>query len=117
VLQQLSPETWLRKAKRARRDWVLLAESIPRTFHTLLEQLQSGHFTVRMKDPPLEASVNRMVYGLCTSALLIASAMLWVHKVPPTLRGVSLLGASGYLLAAFLAIRVLWLIRWEKHKD
>jgi ubiquinone biosynthesis protein len=116
ILQQLSPETWLRKGKRLRRDLERLAESIPRGLNTLLEQLQSGHFAVRIKHPPLERSVNRMVYGLCTSALLLASALLWINKVPPTIRGVSILGVSGYLFAAFLAARVLWLIRWD-HKD
>jgi ubiquinone biosynthesis protein len=117
VLQQLSPERWMRKANRLRRDWEMLAESIPRGFEALLEQLQSGHFAVRVKHPPLEHSVDRMVFGLCTSALLIASALLWVHQVPPTIRGISILGAAGYLLAAFLAARVLWQIRWEKHGE
>jgi hypothetical protein len=107
----------LRKAKRMRRDWLLLAESMPRDFNNLLEQLQSGHFAVRVKHPPLETSVNRMVYGLCTSALLLASALLWVHDVPPTIHGVSILGAAGYLVAAFLAARVLWVIRWEKRQE
>jgi ubiquinone biosynthesis protein len=117
ILQQFSPETWLRKAKRIRRDWESLAESIPSDVNNLLEQLRLGHFSVRIKHPPLETSVNRLVNGLCISALLMASALLWVHQVPPTIRGVSILGAAGYLAAAFLAVRVLWLIRvteWRK---
>lgn len=117
ILQQLSPDTWLRKAKRLRRDWELLAESVPRGFNNLLEQLQSGHFAVRIKHPPLEKSVNQLVYGLCTSALLLASALLWIHEVPPLIHGISILGAAGYLVAAFLAIRVLWLIRWERRNE
>jgi ubiquinone biosynthesis protein len=117
VLQQLSPETWLRKAKRLRRDWEVLAESIPRSFNNLLEQLQSGHFAVRVKHPQLEKSASRLVFGLCTSALLLASALLWIHEVPPTIHGVSVLGAAGYLVAAFLATRVLWLVRWDRHSD
>jgi ubiquinone biosynthesis protein len=117
VLQQFSPETWLRKAKRLRRDWESLAESIPRGFNDLLEQLESGGLAVHIKHPPLETSVNRLVYGLCTSALLLASALLWIHEVPPTIHGVSILGAAGYLVAAFLATRVLWLIRWEKRQE
>jgi ubiquinone biosynthesis protein len=118
VLQQFSPEAWLRKAKRIRRDWESLAESIPRDVNTLLEQLQTGHFAVRIKHPPLETSVNRLVNGLCISALLIASALLWVHGVPPTIHGISVFGAAGYLVAAFLAARVLWLIRVaEWHRE
>jgi len=59
-----------------------------------------------------------LVYGLCTSALLLASALLWINHVPPTIRGVSVLGAAGYLVAAFLATRVLWRVRrLEKRKD
>jgi ubiquinone biosynthesis protein len=118
MVKQYSPETWLRKLKRMRREWEMLAESIPRGVNTLLEQLQSGHFAVRVKHPPLETSVNRMVYGLCTSALLIASALLWIHQVPPTIYGISILGAAGYLVAVFLAARVLWMIRRaEKRRE
>jgi ubiquinone biosynthesis protein len=116
VLQQFSPETWLHKAKRRRRDWELLAESIPRGFTNLLEQLQAGDFVVRIKHPPLETSVNRLVYGLCTSALLLASALLWIHEVPPTFHAVSILGAAGYLVAAFLATRILWLTRLSDYR-
>jgi len=117
MLQEYSPEAFFRRAKRLKRDWELLAESIPRGFNNLLEQLQSGNFAVRVKHPPLEKSVNRMVSGLCTSALLLSSALLWVHQVPPTIHGISILGAAGYLVAALLVARVLWLIYWEKKKD
>jgi ubiquinone biosynthesis protein len=116
VLRQFSPETWIRKAKRLRREWELLGESIPRGFSNLLEQLQSGHFSVQIKHPPLETSVNRMVYALCTSSLLLASALLWVHEVPPTIRGISVLGAAGYLAAVFLAARVLWAMRRSERR-
>jgi hypothetical protein len=58
-----------------------------------------------------------LAYGLCTSALLLASTMLWVHKVPPRIWGASLLGSAGFLLAAVLTTRVLWLIRWEKRRS
>jgi ubiquinone biosynthesis protein len=116
MLQEYSPEAFLRKAKRLKRDWELLAESIPRGFNNLLEQLQSGNFAVRVKHRPLEKSVNRMVSGVCSSALLLASAMLWVHEVPPTIHGISIFGAAGYLMAALLVTRVLWLIYWEKGK-
>jgi ubiquinone biosynthesis protein len=116
VTQKMSPVRWLRKARRRRRDWEVLAEAIPRRVNALLAQLQTGNLTAQVRHPLLEKSVNRLAYGLCTSALLLASAMLWVHEVPPIVRGVSVLGAAGYLVATLLATRVLWLIRWEKPK-
>jgi ubiquinone biosynthesis protein len=114
VLQQLSPEVWLKKARRLRRDWELLATTIPRSFSGLLEQLQSGKFMIRVKDPRLEQAAARLSYGLCTSALLLSSALLWIHHIPPTIKGVSILGAAGYLAAAVLAFRVLWVTWWER---
>lgn len=111
MLQQLSPDTWLRKAKHLHRDWASLAQSLPRGFANLLEQLQGGNLAVRIRQPPLETSINRLVHALCASALLLASAMLWIHEIPPTIHGVSILGAAGYLVAALIAGRVLWLTR------
>jgi hypothetical protein len=58
-----------------------------------------------------------LVYGICTSALLLTSTLLWIHEVPPKIYGISLLGAAGYLVSAFLVTQLLWLIRWEKPKD
>ena len=117
MLQQLSPATWMRKAKRLGRDWESLATSTPRDLKNLLKQLQSGHFAVRIKHQPLEKSVNRMVYGMCMSTFLLASALLWIHAVPPTIHGMSLLGAMGYLIAAFLTARLLWSISSERRKE
>jgi ubiquinone biosynthesis protein len=117
VLEQMSPERWLRKAKRWRRDWEALAGSIPRSASSLLEQLRTGNLTFRARHPSLETSVNRLVYGLCTSALLLASALLWVHHAGPTIRGVSVPGLCGYLFAVLLGARLLWLIRLGRPKQ
>jgi ubiquinone biosynthesis protein len=117
VLEQMSPERWMRKAKRWRRDWEMLAGSIPRNASSLLEQLRTGNLTARLRHPSLEKSVNRLVYGLCASALLLASALLWVHRAPPTVRGVSVLGASGYGFAVLLGARLLWLIRRDRPRQ
>jgi ubiquinone biosynthesis protein len=117
VLQQLSPKTWLRKVKRVRRDWQLFAEAIPRGVGGIMELLQTGKFSIHVKHPALDTTVSRLVFGLCTSAFLLASALLWVHDVPPSIHGVSIIGAAGYMMAALLIIRVMWNISWNKPKD
>jgi ubiquinone biosynthesis protein len=117
VVEQLSPERWLRRANRQRHDWERLAASLPRSINGLLEQLRAGSLVVRNRHPPLETAVNRLAYGLCTSALLLASAMLWVLQAPPVIKEVSVLGAVGYVIAAILSTRLLWLIRRDKRKD
>src|SRR5215203_2078734 len=61
-----------------------------RRMTALLGQLQTGSLAVQVKHPLLEKSANRLAYGLCASALLLTSAMLSVHQVAPTIRGVSI---------------------------
>ncbi|HEY2587079.1 MAG TPA: AarF/ABC1/UbiB kinase family protein [Tepidisphaeraceae bacterium] len=117
VMQQFSPETWLRKGRRWRRDWELLVQAVPRGISGLLQQLQTGKLAVRLKHRRLETAVNRLAYALCASALLLASALLCAHRAPPAILGVSLLGAAGYLLALLLGARLLWLIRRDKPRD
>ena len=117
ILQQFSPETWLRKAKKMRRDWTVLAEAVPRNANNLLEHLQAGTFSMRVRHPGLESSINRVVYGLCVCALMLSSALLWSRQVPPTIDGVSILGVAGYLIAAFLLARlVLSIHRMEESR-
>ena len=115
IVQQLSPERWMKKAKRWRRDWEMLADTVPRGLSNLLEQLQTGSFSIRIRRPGMERSLNRLVSGVCISALLIASAMLWSSRVPPTLAGVSVVGAAGFLIALLMAICLLWMGLWKKN--
>jgi ubiquinone biosynthesis protein len=117
VVEQLSPARWMRKANRRRHDWERLLETIPRSVTGLLKQSRTGSLPVRIHHPPLEIALNRLVSGLCTSGLLLASAMLWAQQVPPRIRGVSVVGVSGFLIAAFQAMRLVWLIRREKAKE
>jgi ubiquinone biosynthesis protein len=108
VLHQFSPEVLLRKAKRLHRDFEMLIETVPRGVNNLLDQLQRGMFSVQHLHPSLESAVNRLVYGLCVSVLMAASALMWSHEVPPTIKGISVLGAAGYLVAAFLGAQLIW---------
>jgi ubiquinone biosynthesis protein len=110
VLNQFSPKVLLRKAKRLHRDLELLLETVPRGLNNIMEQLQSGSFSVQHLHPSLESAVNRLVYGLCISVLLASSALLWSHDVPPTIHGISVFGLAGYLIAGFLGAHLLWTI-------
>ena len=110
LLHRFSPQVLLRKARKLHRDMDILIEAVPRGVNNLLEQLQDGKFSVRLMEPPMESAVNRLVYGVCIGVLLLSSAMLWSHEVPPTIRGISVIGALGYLTAAFLGARLLWSI-------
>ena len=110
IMQQFSPAARLRKVRRLYRDWERLAETVPRDLTELLNSLQAGKLSLRLRHRQLEPSVNRLVYALITSALLIGSTVLWSQRAPPQVHGISILGALGYALALAMGARVLWSI-------
>jgi hypothetical protein len=66
---------------------------------------QTGHHTTGM------FAVNRLVMGIVTAALFLGSSELWSRQAPPLLWGVSIFGALGYLMAAYLGYRLLRAVR------
>jgi ubiquinone biosynthesis protein len=116
MLRRFSP---LRQAKKARRiygDLEQLVEVAPRRLKDLLTQMQSGKFDVHLDHRGLEPSVNRLVYGLITSALIVGSSLMLSADVLPVY-GVSAPGAAGFLLAALLASRLWRAIRKSGRLD
>jgi ubiquinone biosynthesis protein len=55
--------------------------------------------------------VNRLVLGVMTAALIVGSSLSWSMKAPPTLGGVSVVGAAGYFVAAYLGWRLVRAIK------
>ncbi len=116
MLRRFSP---LRQAKKARRiygDLEQLVEVAPRRIRDLLTQMQSGKFDVHLDHRGLEPSVNRLVYGLITSALIVGSSLMLSADVLPVY-GVSAPGVAGFLLAALLASRLWRAIRKSGRLD
>ncbi len=116
MLRRFSP---LRQAKKARRiygDLEQLVEVAPRRIRDLLTQMQSGKFDVHLDHRGLEPSVNRLVYGLITSALIVGSSLMLSADVLPVY-GVSAPGAAGFALAGLLATRLWRAIRKSGRLD
>jgi ubiquinone biosynthesis protein len=55
----------------------------------------------------MDKATNRLVFGLIISSTIIASSIIVKTGIGPTVRGVSILGISGFLFAFVLGI---WLI-------
>jgi ubiquinone biosynthesis protein len=104
---RLRPRRWLRRLRRNFRDWDRLLDALPGDLRAVLERLRGGSFLVRLDHRHLDASVNRLVLGILVAALTLAATALWTSAAPPRLGSVSLLGLLGYLLAAFLGLRLL----------
>jgi ubiquinone biosynthesis protein len=107
VQRRFSPEQLLRKLRRSYRDWDHLIDILPRDLADVLQRVRQGKFEVNLEHRRLDATVNRLVYGILTAALFVGSCELLGNRVPPTIFGVSLLGLAGLFSTLVIALRLL----------
>ena len=108
IMRRMSPARQARKMVRILSEAERLAQTLPRRLGDLLQQIESGRFDVHLDHRGLEPSVNRLVLGLLTSALLVSASTLLANQVPPMWRGLSAPGLVGMGVGLALG---LWLLR------
>jgi len=116
LMRRLSPQRQMRKIMRFYVEAERLAEILPRRLVEILDQVQAGKFDVHLDHRGLEPSVNRLVFGMLTSALFLGSALMLSREVPPVLfpentylgfHRISILGAMGAGVSILLGLRLL----------
>jgi ubiquinone biosynthesis protein len=115
--RRLSPARRIKKMLRIAGELEQLAEILPRRIRDILAQIERGKFDVHLDHRRLEPSVNRLVFGMLTSALFLGSSLILSLKVWPTIRGVSVLGAAGCFVSVLLGLRLLRAINKSGHLD
>ena len=73
--------------------------------------MRDGTFSVHLDHRHIDPVINRLVLGVMTAAMFVGSSLLWSMKAPPTIAGVSVFGAAGYLIAAYFGWRLLRAIK------
>lgn len=114
IQRRMTPKRLLRDFLRSYRDWKHLADALPKDLADIIARVRKGTFEVQLEHRRLEGTVDRLVMGLLTAALFVGSAMLWSTAAPPTLRGVSVLGGLGCLVALWMGYRLVRTIRKTK---
>jgi ubiquinone biosynthesis protein len=109
--RRLSPRRLRRQIWRSWRDWQRLFDIAPRELAELLERARQGTLDVHLQHRGLDATLNRIIYGVLAAALILASAQLLAGAVPPLVGGLSALGVLGAAGALVLTLRLLWAIR------
>jgi ubiquinone biosynthesis protein len=109
--RRLAPDRHLKKFWRVYQEWESLGAVLPQGLRDVLQQVQGGKFNIHLEHKGLEPSVNRLVFGMLTSALFLGSAWLWGNKTPPLINDVSVLGVVGCSVSVVLGVRLLWAIR------
>jgi len=111
VKHRLSPRRILGRLQHAYRDWERLVETLPRDLGDVLKRVRDGTFSVHLDHHHIDPVINRLVLGVVTAALFVGSSLLWSMRAPPVLAGISIFGAAGYLVAAYLGWRLLRAIK------
>lgn len=116
--RRLLPARWLRKLQHAYRDWERLITVLPSDLAEILDRVRVGTFEVHHVHAGLERTVNRMVLGILTAALFVASSLL-LSRAGPTGLGkiLAVLGGTGLAVAVFLGWRVVREINRSKDHD
>jgi ubiquinone biosynthesis protein len=117
IRQRLSPRRALRRARAALGDLDELAEGVPRFLRDMLRAAGRGGVAVRLEHHHLEPSVNRLVWGMLTSALFVGSALLWAFSAAPLVSGVSAAGVLGVAVSGVLGFRLFRAIRRSGRLD
>ena len=105
--RKLDPERFARRLARDTRDWERLFQNLPRELSELLQRARQGTLDIHLQHRGLDATVNRLIYGVLTAALVLASSQLWSREIPPLIWGQSLPGVACAAGAAVLAVRLL----------
>ena len=106
VRRRLSPKLLMRRFLIAARDWDEVLQALPRLTRDLMTFARRQEFAVQLQHQHLEPSVNRLVFGMMTSALFVGSALLWALKAPPTMWDVSVFGSIGCVVSGVLGFRL-----------
>jgi ubiquinone biosynthesis protein len=109
--RRLAPDRHLKKFWRVYQEWESLGAVLPQGLRDVLQQVQGGKFNIHLEHKGLEPSVNRLVFGMLTSALFLGSTWLWASVQPPQFSSVSVIGAVGCGISVVLGVRLLWAIR------
>ncbi len=107
LLRRLNFKGQIMYARRLMVDFSQMVRDMPNNVSTLLDQLESGRFSIRLEHRRIESAVNRLVQGLLCTALFTGSSMLWSSNTAPTIYGTSVPGSIGCLFAILMGIRLL----------
>ena len=111
LARRFSPAQISRRLRRDAHIWHQLMHQLPQDLKDLLEQMRAGTLSVHLEHRRLDPVVNRLVRGLVASSLFLGSSLLWSMKAPPLIKGVSLFGVIGYVLALLIGLKLFRTIR------
>jgi len=109
--RRMSPQALLRRARRSVLEWARFIDLLPRQLVQILERAEKGTLDVQLRHKGLDETVNRLIYGILTGALILGSSQMLSSQVPPLVGGLSAMGLIGLVLAVGLTLRLFGAIK------
>lgn len=105
--ERMSPWRRLKHFRGVTKEYQAMMARLPAQIRDILQKAQAGRIEVQLEHHHLEPSVNRLVLGVMTAAMILGSSILWAFKAPPTVGGVSLIGLFGMIASALGGLRLI----------
>ncbi|WDC85432.1 hypothetical protein PL321_08925 [Caloramator sp. mosi_1] len=89
-------------------------KSLPHNLNRLLNSVNAGRTKVQLEHKnlskpiyELHKMVNRLVFAIITSSLIIGSSLILNTNIGPKIYDISILGVTGYIVAGILGLWIL----------
>lgn len=114
-LRSIDPRPYLFRMADELGDNLNALQTLPRKLRNIIDKTESGELSFRLEHHRLEEieetmyiTGERLSRSLLLTAMLIASALIVVAKIPPFWRGIPLLGAVGFAGSGLLSVFALF---------
>lgn len=107
LAERYSPWRRLKRFRDVLTDYQSLMARLPNQVRDIMQKAQAGRIEVQLEHHHLEPSVNRLVLGVITAAMILGSSILWAQQAPPTIWGVSVIGLLGMFISMLSGVRLI----------
>ncbi|WP_020538886.1 ABC1 kinase family protein [Lewinella cohaerens] len=119
--KRYSPLRLRRELMRSAEDTTNLLRELPEDLREILRKVKEGKLHIEFEHKGLQPtadklsdSIKLLSYTLLVVAVIIASSLIVVAKIPPLVNGFALWGIVGFGIAALLALRTIFSLRKKK---
>jgi ubiquinone biosynthesis protein len=115
LAKRYNPSQIQKELLRSMEDTTALIQELPADIRKIIRKVKEGKLHIEFEhkglDPSvaqLSYSIKQLAYTLLVVAVILASAIIVVAKVPPFWHNIPIIGAIGFGIAALLSLRVLF---------
>jgi len=109
--QEWSPQAIEQRLTSTARRWRREQRRLVSTIEVIGEGLRSGNLNLKLTHAGNDRVANRLIEGIITAALLLASSILWQARAVPVVGGVPILAAVALAISVLLAAHLLFRIQ------